>query len=914
MVKLKTMNNILTGDIAESSIQSGLSLKEIVEKYADSGVYDGMMAECYNAETGETTYVPMEDCNDVMSVIVTVDGQEKPLEYVPSDGDCVYIVTIPASAKQGIGAALGFAIGAVVGIFLLAAAFPLVAAGAAAIGLTVNAASWTAAFWIGVAGFALAGAVIGFALTGEKKQESNSKESSGLPNVSGSKNQSIIGNQIPMVIGRHLIVPFIAGSPYVEYSDYRGGTEYITSLYVAGYAPLRLTDLKFDDLLVAHNQDFSSTTRNSVLKGMIRGVDPSDNSDTGQIAKKWSLNDVSIEILQQNQSASDEDLDYGTLYNKTVIQNEGKSTPLYIYDMSISKIDDTLTYHGQPFTNGMRTNSIRFSEQCPKKVSVTLDFRSGLYQTRSENGTNKYYTIPCWVAVQWRIYNSGAGDTGGNVSGESQGWHSFETIKDTNVSARTFTGSDYTNSASQHNGNSMSYTVTDSNELASLVNQGYLHQAQIPVAPGSQYTAVGYVSDVWWLTCSSYATGQTVTRFSTEDTGWIGAKVFNMQKVEEYICSKKGLESGNAYNNEFRVTTEVDLSSYASEILASTNTIKCIEVRVVRVDPCYINQTKSVSDKIGPTTYQDAFSWLYLTTETFDESIYKFTGQVTARRPLSCADLKKLCLVAIRVKADSVQNITGQMSKFSCIAESFSPTWNSTTKSWIPAFVVSTKKYYSALSNGTRTEITKAQFEAARQNGEKAICVKGGNDYVNNISNDIFTNGITDTITVDSDGYISSSGTTYTRYVLGSEVKNKYICANSASGIMLACVGGHLGRDALGYDAINLPSVGELFEDCSDMTDGTPDATSADGLLHIPFNCNAYVYQSVKLEDMISKICTTARAAYVIENNKLFVVQDKSVPYSVGALNQQNVISGTNTMSYCIFHPRKCSKSPEPAE
>ena len=102
----------------------------------------------------------------------------------------------------------------------------------------------------------------------------------------------------------------------------------------------------------------------------------------------------------------------------------------------------------------------------------------------------------------------------------------------------------------------------------------------------------------------------------------------------------------------------------------------------------------------------------------------------------------------------------------------------------------------------------------------------------------------------------------------------------------------------MGYDKINLASLGEFFEDCSDMTDGTPDTTSSDGLLHQYFKCNAYVYQAMKLEDMISKICIAGRAAFTVEKGKLFVVQDKKVPYSVGAINQQNTISGTNSMSY----------------
>ena len=60
------------------------------------------------------------------------------------------------------------------------------------------------------------------------------------PDVRGCANQTIVGNNFPCVIGKHLTTPFIVGDPYTEYSGTKGKDAYIRELLCVGEMLLQM--------------------------------------------------------------------------------------------------------------------------------------------------------------------------------------------------------------------------------------------------------------------------------------------------------------------------------------------------------------------------------------------------------------------------------------------------------------------------------------------------------------------------------------------------------------------------------------------------------------------------------------------------------------------------------------------------
>lgn len=122
---------------------------------------------------------------------------------------------------------------------------------------------------------------------------------------------------------------------------------------------------------------------------------------------------------------------------------------------------------------------------------------------------------------------------------------------------------------------------------------------------------------------------------------------------------------------------------------------------------------------------------------------------------------------------------------------------------------------------------------------------------------------------------------------------------NSApSQFILACIGPHLGKDALDYSDIKLMSFEKWHSNCIKVIDGStyPGTTS---IAEIFMECNGYVYSKIKLEDLLSKIAVSGRAGYTRgDDGKIIAVMDNIVPYPKGILNNQNALSVTISYSF----------------
>lgn len=999
MAEIKMTKNIFTGEQEEFELKEVKTVEQVIREHSTGKEYEETVLECYDVETGKTFYKHIEQ-DTTCNVIIFVNKQEMSLDYEIQPEDTVVIVFSPCGGSAPswltpVVGALGvvtIAVGAVVFVANPFAGALLMIAGACMLG-----------------GLALADLMQkGDAKVGTSESGLEGKK---LPDVNGAKNQSIVGNVIPTVIGKHLATPFIAGSPNNTYLSsvptvQRGDISYQQSLFIVGYSPLRISDLKLGDILLAHNQSWTNhKSMKNIFHGKLSGteiyevIDPYYQSKTtidlanrpiipesdllaagweeatgsgyatvysasysneptnnkcvlvtpilddgtilspaqleayanrllnnetievnillatftgsnciaeaeeyavglhenqeafyfsedvsGDITNKWANNDVSVEILQQGQNG--EAVDYGTIYPYAKLQRKVDANVLYINDGTLNE-GDLAEYKGISAANGLRTNTIKFTDQCPKKVSVMLDAPSGLYKTRTEsdddnNSRVRYYRIPLWLAVQWRVYSESNEASDGKESGvfteywnpanksygTQRSWHSFETINGVAVSQYT---------AAERNADIQAHTGNELNP--SNVNAGWLNAQVFNLQP------FGGTNDD--------EAGISEMRFSTT--------------VDLEAWARANLKAPNDTEEEF-------IEKFKAYFLDGSNTMKSLEIRVVRVSPCYMSERTS-SGKNSAFNFNDIVNWKYCVTEPFDEEILNKEGRIEQLRPIPEEIMRKCCVIALKAKVDSYDQISGVLNKFTCVAQSFSPYYDKETKRWIPENVKKIEKYYKpcvTLPNGeivSGEEITKEQFEQDRQNGIKSEKVRKGNDFVKNL----VTNEIRIAANVDSKG----------RYYIPNSLL-PYCGNNVASMFLLGGIGVHNGVDALGYiqsdfehngigdfDLISLARWSVFAEDVTDgstyPTDGyhyTHDGVRvrhlAGEVVHVYFAANAYIYQAMKLETMLSHIAVAGRAGFTYDpkDNRIKIIVDKPEPYPVALINQQNTLESTYTISF----------------
>ena len=275
MAEVKLLNNILSNEVQTFSVDKGITLEKIIKVYTDGEVYSEALIECYDLETGETFYEPAENNNRTNNVLVFVNGENKELDYEVKEYDKIVIIVTPADDGNQTdgwnwwGALAGFNAGTITGML-----YGLSVGGAW--GLLIGGAIG------GIVGFFGGGLAVG-AIYDKPQTEtavSNGDVLTGqsLPDVRGATNQPLLNQPIPLVLGKHLTVPFISGSPWNEISGTRGETNYIHCQYLVGYTPLRLTDFKLGEMMLAHNQKWNG---NENLKNIYHGAIHGTSSSTG---------------------------------------------------------------------------------------------------------------------------------------------------------------------------------------------------------------------------------------------------------------------------------------------------------------------------------------------------------------------------------------------------------------------------------------------------------------------------------------------------------------------------------------------------------------------------------------------------------------------------------------------------------
>ena len=643
-----------------SEVSAGIKIKDID--------FLSNEQEVYNQKT-QKTYKKKERIEDLT---VIVNGYEQDLNYEIKEDDIISIY--PRQHSEGAGdifaglTTLIIGIGVGIGGIISGGIIPLVG------GL-----------------LAFAGSIGGIALLGngvEKiKQAKKGKtygtgdQSEALLALRGGQNESIIGQRFPFVMGTHLVTPRVVGSPYnvISSKDGIGDVVEQRQLMVVGYSPLRITDIKFEENIVAYNRpskvNGEEIQRKNVFHGKLKGV--GTEQEDGDIVKKWQNNNVEIEILQSL------DGDFGTIYPQTVEQKDVDANILHIYDKDLES-QAAVIYKSQQFKGGFRTNTVRFSHSCPSRLEVELNFPQGLFATDTYSDDKKseprYYNIPCNIAVQWRFVKK---DQVSSTADDPSDWVSFSSGTDCSL---------------------------------------------------TEYTEQMAKDDI------SRNKGLNKDTSYKYNSKWIGAKCFTLGSYDNTSYTK-GTVNINERRYVFSYDFSTEEAKVLCG-LTEDNCLDIVEVRVVRLTPMFIDQSDASSGKFSNRSYQDLSKWTSLRTFCFDKEAFVKNPSIETLndiplRPLSKNDMQKFCLIAIKANPDNAGTIANAFEHINVVASSLGP--NCVNGEWFPKFSKK-NKFYSLEKTEKEIrdiDISETEYYEKIANGEEAYKTKAGNNFVSSIKEEI---------------------------------------------------------------------------------------------------------------------------------------------------------------------------------
>lgn len=827
-----------------------LSVKKLVDNYIEEKGDNAQLFEVYNAETDTTEFKVVTISS--YKVIVIINGEEGNLDYVIEKDDVISIFFIPESKEGLAGYEIGFgALVAILGLGILAIGVPWLIAG---IGFGVTLGNIIGGAVIGAVAIAGGAALMinGVNTLKDSKTSSSNTEQESLPYISGGQNTDIIGNRYPLVLGKHLINPYIIGTPYhithvTDLADAEDGEEgqEFHALYTAGYGPLRLTNFKLGDSILAYNQTSEYGDRKCVLHGQLSGCDDADTETVGEITKLWKNNNVKLEILQAGseiplKSVTDSATQYyGTIYPQTVNEQEINANLLFIHDKAIQDVyTEYVTYKGASIPKNYRTNSVRFAAGCAKKIQVELDFPNGYFATRTYTNDNdseaRYYKIPLNVAVQWRFASANEDSSDADTP---DGWTDFSymvfdkgNIEPVSYSTSMRNGElemmkgktegttvDYNDNWINHKCFSLVETtsfkvlLTDTEIKAAIkegkltlttetVSTSYTYEVDskngkrtnkrtkkvtlsIPkyVSSSSEYVVESTSSPYYWS--KNYNSIDSFVKYNDSITTYKVYKYYTTPKS----TTEEGVNGDNYNINERRYVFEYEFNDKEVRQMLNfgtgTDYLDNIEVRVIRLTPCYIDQTKDddTSDKYSKYSYQDLVKWTYLRTWKFDKlkfqkalndasktmcyksgTSYYYDAELTNKvtlptdifsgktvsvtkfntdtsdnryyfdnsstikvddypeRPFTESDMNKFCYIGLQLKQDVNNTAGSSLSQLSVVAEAFHPNYIAYDRYEVANQWDSSKKYY--VTDGSYVKAT--EYDSKEQ-----YYTKNGTDY-----------------------------------------------------------------------------------------------------------------------------------------------------------------------------------------
>ena len=97
MATIRVFNDIFEAKSEDFIYDTSRPLLEQIEDHIDKEVYKSTMVECYDPQTGETFYAPMEDDNETEGILIVVNGKSVDGDYIPKENDLVNVVFTPMS-------------------------------------------------------------------------------------------------------------------------------------------------------------------------------------------------------------------------------------------------------------------------------------------------------------------------------------------------------------------------------------------------------------------------------------------------------------------------------------------------------------------------------------------------------------------------------------------------------------------------------------------------------------------------------------------------------------------------------------------------------------------------------------------------------------------------------------------------
>jgi len=104
-------------------------------------------------------------------------------------------------------------------------------------------------------------------LTGTSKRD----EESPVYSLTGSQNRANLWGPIPKIYGRHRLKPFYGAETYTESL---GNVQYLRMLFVWGFGPLKIEDLKIGETALSEFEGVELEHRNLIYNGVTYGDDP----------------------------------------------------------------------------------------------------------------------------------------------------------------------------------------------------------------------------------------------------------------------------------------------------------------------------------------------------------------------------------------------------------------------------------------------------------------------------------------------------------------------------------------------------------------------------------------------------------------------------------------------------------------
>ena len=317
---------------------------------------------------------------DFENSLIYVSGYEKDKNYILADGDICTIRVFPAfglgdvvSGIKSVGKNVGKTVGNAftsVGNFIAHPVTHLQDFG-----------KWTKT---------TLGNFFSWLMSGDEPTSNNKEDYKSIPTLEGAKNQSGYGKAIPMVLGSHLFTPYYCGTPYHTISaDDDGETQTYHALFMLGYNDVKVTDIKFGSVILAHNQPY-------VSEGAVVPVTTVYNGDIA-INGRWKPQDYNIH-LELQQGANEV-----SLYPQKVVEEElGIELMHTSDDVKILELN-------------------RFSAKNPQKIQVEVSLE-GLIKY-NDDGESKDASVSVQIEISFdggNTYSPFGKLNGSNISYDGQ--------------------------------------------------------------------------------------------------------------------------------------------------------------------------------------------------------------------------------------------------------------------------------------------------------------------------------------------------------------------------------------------------------------------------------------------------------------------------------------------------------------